>query len=57
MAGLLFRKKKCLEVRFERVQRGFLSERKRKLIYVEGSGAGKAQEPADGKSGMRVWRL
>ena len=32
MAGLLFWKKKCLEVKFEGVQRGFLSGRKGKVI-------------------------
>ena len=32
MAGLLFWKKKCLVVRFDGVQRGFLSERKGKVI-------------------------
>ena len=36
MAGLLFWKKKCLEVRFDGVQRGFLSERKGKVIPSTG---------------------
>ena len=32
MAGVLFWEKKCLQVRFEGVQRGFLLERKGKVI-------------------------
>ena len=32
MAGLLFREEKCLEVRPETIQRGFLSERKGKVV-------------------------
>ena len=32
MSGLQFGEKKCFEVTFERVQRGFLSERKQKVI-------------------------
>ena len=32
MAGLQFWKKKCFWIRFERVQRGFLSEKKGKVI-------------------------
>ena len=31
MAGLLFQKNKCLEVRFEGVRQGFLSKRKDKV--------------------------
>ena len=48
MADLLFREKKCLEVRFEGVQRGFLSERKVKgnrSLNVEGPKTEKARKP------------
>ena len=34
MAGLQFWEKKCSEIRFEWVQRGFLSERKGKVIVI-----------------------
>ena len=46
-AGLLFWKKKCLEVRFERVQRGFLSERKGKVIPCRGAEGGEEEEEED----------
>ena len=35
-AGLLFWKKKCFKIGLERVQRGFLSERKGKVIPCRG---------------------
>jgi len=43
MAGLLFWKKKCREVRFEGVQRGFLSERKGKTENRKGAGTNSGQ--------------
>ena len=48
MAGLLWGKKqkKCLEARFEGVQRGFLSERKGKVIPLRGPKTEKAAKEA-----------
>ena len=53
MADLLFWKKKCLEARFKRVQRGFLSERKGKVIPCRGATDRKGVETTSGKSGMK----
>ncbi len=52
--SLLFRKKKCLEVRCEGVQRGVLTERKGKVIlHVEGPKTEKVREPTVGSLGTR----
>ena len=48
--SLLFRKKKCLEVRCEGVQRGFLSERKWKVIPCREAEDGKGTGTNSGKS-------
>ena len=45
MAGLLFWKKKRFLVGFERVQRGFLSERRGRSFHVDGPKTEKAREP------------
>ena len=52
--SLLFRKKKCLEVRCEGVQRGVLTERKGKVIlHVGGPKTEKVREPTVGSLGTR----
>ena len=51
MAGLLFRKKKCHEVRFEWVEKGSLSERKRKVTACSSAEDGKETGTSSGKSG------
>ena len=56
--SLLFRKKKCLEVRCEGVQRGVLTERKGKvkgkvILHVEGPKTEKVREPTVGSLGTR----
>ena len=41
MAGLLFWKRKCFEIKFEGAKRGFLSERKGEVIPCRGANDGK----------------
>ena len=53
MAGLLFWKKKCFKVGFERIQRRFLSERTGKVIQCRGTEEGKGTRTNSGKSGTR----
>ena len=53
MAGLVFRKKKCFEAGFEGVPRGFLSDRKEKVILCRGAEDKKGTDTNSGKSGMR----
>ena len=51
MAGLLFRKQKCFEIRFEGVSRGFLSERKGKVIPCRWTEDRKGAGTSNGESG------
>ena len=53
MAGLLFQKKKCFKVGFERVQNGFLSERKGKAISCRRAENGKGTRTYNGTSHRR----
>ena len=53
MAGLLFWKKKCLEVRVEGVQRGILLERKGKVIPCKWAADRNGTGTNSGKSGTR----
>ena len=53
MAGLLFWIKECFEVGFEGVQRGFLSDRKGKVIPYRGAEDGKGTGTNRRKSGTR----
>ena len=55
--GLLFWKKKCFQVGFEGVQRGFLSDRKGKDIPCRGAVDRKGSGTESGKSGTGIWRL
>ena len=56
MAGLLLWKQKCLRVRLECVQRGFLSERKGKSFHLQGPKS-KAREPTVESLVRGIWRL
>ena len=49
----MFWSKTCVEVEFERVPRGFLSERKGKVIPCRGAEDGKGTGTNNGKSGTR----
>ena len=53
MAGLPSWINSCLEFRFEGVQRGFLSERKGKVIPCRGAEDRKGAGTSSGKSGTR----
>ena len=59
MAGLMFWKKKCLEIGFEGVQRGFLLERKGEVIqiHVMEPKTEKALEPTLESLAPGTWRL
>ena len=57
MAGLLLWKKKCLGVRSEGVQRGFLSERKGKVIPCRGAEDRKSAGTSSGKSSSKNLEL
>ena len=53
VAGLLFWKEKSFKVGFERVQRGFLSERKGNVIPSRGAEDGKGTRTNNGKADTR----
>ena len=53
MTGLLFSKKKCLGIWSEGVQRGFLSERKGKIIPYRGAANRKSAGTSKGKSSSK----
>ena len=69
MAGLLFWKRKCFEIKFEGAKRGFLSERKGTVIPLWGKGVcewggggggamtEKAEEPKLESQIQGIWRL